>query len=167
MESSRERIRKFDKELIESREYPVWFYRMPAYFMEMLVFFIALSGDSIKEMNGLIWAYCWGLSFYIAPYMGIIEKQKLISIYEVLKYVPVNNWDIFKVRIEYIVKILSQRLLVMLVLQILFFVFTGRIVKNNIINSLITIGRSALVLTIYVLPVIHNYHYSRPIKKKG
>lgn len=166
MVSSRERIKEFDKKLLKSGEYFVTISRLPAYICEILLLIIAISGDKLSEIDYCIVMYAWGLTFYIAPYLNIWENRKNVSIYEVLKYLPVNQWDIFKVRVEYIAKLLLIRLGVMLGLQIPVFMMTGKIVKENMINSLAAIGWAAVILIIYVLPGISNYRCNKQIKRK-
>ncbi|MBQ4529621.1 MAG: hypothetical protein IJA36_03260 [Lachnospiraceae bacterium] len=167
MVSSRERIKAFDKKLLKSGEYSVILSRLPAYIFELLLIVIATSGDKLSEMDVFIVMYAWGLTFYIAPYLNIWENRKNVSIYEVLKSLPVNQWDIFKVRVEYIAKLLLSRFLIMLGLQIPGFMMTGKILKENMINSLAAIGWAALVLTIYALPGISNYRSNKQIKWKA
>lgn len=163
MKNSREIIKAFDKELLKGMEYPAVLYKLPAYFLEMLLPLISLFGEPLKEVFVFIFLYIWGISFYVVPYVSIWEKQKQVSIYEVLKYLPVDEWDIFKVRIEYIAKLLLKRLLIMLVLQIPVIIYTGRIVRENIINSLVTVGVAAVVLILCVLPSMNKYRFGKII----
>lgn len=83
----------------------------------------------------------WPVSIALMSKINVTENGKQKSIYQKLKYLPVDKKEIWHVRIEYVVKFLKTPIIVALVAQVIgAWAFNGRIGIENIIYPLVAQG---------------------------
>ncbi|MBQ4529619.1 MAG: hypothetical protein IJA36_03250 [Lachnospiraceae bacterium] len=152
------KIMEFDQKLVKSESTEILL-KMLGYFIEVTgLFFVLLSygeEDYGSYLLGAFWIYL-GIYLHLYVYIGITENNKRVSIYGLLRYLPINIWDVYKVRLYYIGKILLKRFLLLAGFQLPIIAYTGKVALENILTPVLTILVVGILCVISVLPVGKN-----------
>ena len=163
-------ILEFDKKMLAEREYHSNLQKMVSYFYEivsipLIVIIAATGGMKYKEVaNIMFWMsifYVAGILGHLKPYMIVGEKGRSFIIYEILQYVPVKAWDIFRVRLTYVTKIVLCRALCMIVLEVLVMAGLNNFRIGYLIYPVLINIIAALLAVLCILP------YEFLTKRKG
>lgn len=149
-----EQVREFDKKLLQIREYEWWFYQIPMWVIEgaAFLFFVCVQGEwGIQKYAATIF-YAWCVSMQLKPYITVYQKGERISVYELLSFFPVNEKDIFKVRLQYVKEKLWKRFVILLLWQVIMIFYHGEVQVENIINPILMIVVTASVCAGTVAP---------------
>lgn len=84
--------------------------------------------------------------------MIIYEERHSISIYQLLKKIPVNPRDIFKVRLSYLWKMLYKRLIIFYILQLPFLVYHNKVTIVNIMYPIAVIVLAGVGCIFFIRP---------------
>ena len=154
MNSEQRKVREFYKNLLSlsAENVGMWFV---AGFFEFICFvMMAVPYQEMLEegplmvipmMFGSFAAY-----FYLCPYLTFREGAKSVSIYERIKYLPVDYREIQKMRSIYLAKFVLKTFPAMLVVQLLTTLFSYEITMANILYA---VGVSLLLPLLINLPV--------------
>ena len=88
-----------------------------------------------------------GAMLYIRPYQVFVEERQETSIYEKIKYLPIDIAEIRKMRVVYLVSFVGKIFPIVLILQLLFAHWYFEITLGNVIYA---------VIMGVVLPIIGN-----------
>lgn len=120
----RERIRSFDKEMLSYQANglpPEWGKGLWGFLsVFMMVFPMQYSLDGITSI--LMFQIMWGMYApfsYLAIYNNIRENRKSVSVYQKIKYLPVDIRQLRLVRIGYLFDFLKKTLTISVILQVL------------------------------------------------
>ena len=156
-------IMEFDRKLVKSRDGMAVIERLAEYGIEALGMCMVLvsyvEGVGETDVFSIFISIIWltlGLSIRFGVYTIIVENNKRVSIYKILNYLPVNIWDVFKVRLYYLRKLLFHRLVVLWVLQLPVIAYTGEIRLENTLYSLVIMILTGIWVGISVMPVGRN-----------
>lgn len=131
------RIRLFYKAFLGQRPDSIGMW-LAAAFMELLFgVLMAVPYQEVKKdpqmlILMLLFGYL-GTMFYIGPYLSYRENGKMTSIYEKLKYLPVDYREIQKMRVCYMSKYVMKTGLVLMLFQFATSKFSGTFAMENIV----------------------------------
>lgn len=159
-----EKIKSFDREFREAGEYPSFFPRFVAYLVEFCIIPVLtimivernVDGVSLSEVIVVLLYSCF-FSFHLCNYINCnegdgAEAKEKVNVYTLLQFMPVSTWDIFKVRLYYLLKLLYKRVILMWVLQVPFCWYRQSVTLENILYPLILYFIVFLVSVIYIYP---------------
>ncbi len=159
-----EKIKEFDRKLIEKKG-KVWeAAEMPRMFKNVLgvagCFIMIIPVQYLlSDFNfGVVfasWVIIMGISLYLQTYTIVIENKKNISIYEKLKFMPVSQIDIFKVRLGYLGKECVRFFVVALLIQIIGAALAKQIDIRNLLYPLFVMLSVFLLLLTSLIPPLH------------
>lgn len=139
MNSEQRKVRDFYKDLLSwsAENVGMWFV---AGFFEFLCFIMmAVPYQEMMEegplmvipmLFGSVGAY-----FYLCPYLSFREGTKTVSIYERIKYLPIDYREIRKMRTIYLAKFVVKIFPAMLVIQLLTTLFSYEITVANVLYA--------------------------------
>lgn len=151
-----DKVREFDEKILRMDSDKILLRRMAAYFFEFLIGIAVLLFCYESNWQAMHWVvavnYSFAIKIHIDVYMIIYEEQHSISIYQLLKKIPVNPRDIFKVRLSYLWKILYKRLVIFYILQLPFLAYHNKVTVVNIVYPIAVIGIAGISCTFFIRP---------------
>lgn len=149
-----EQIREFDKKLLQKREYDWWFYQVPLWAIEgaALLFWLCVQGEWGMEKFVATMFYAGCVSIQLKSYMTVYQKGEGISVYELLSFFPVNEKDIFKVRLQYVKEKMWKRFVILVLCQLAIIFYHGEVQVENIVNPIYMIVVTTAVCVGTVAP---------------
>lgn len=141
----RELVRAFDKKLhsyVSNGMEPVEKLLKGFFFVFMgMVMFLPFDMEETGLWVMVLGFGIWPVSMVLMSKINVNENGKQKSIYQKLKYLPIDKMQICRVRIEYVVKFLKTPIIVALAAQLIgAWAFNGRIDIENIIYPLVAQG---------------------------
>ena len=100
-----------------------WLWKFLCYLLEFFGTLLVLTGKDFLIFAISFWVFA--VILQMKGYMGWGERQEKKSIYEILKYTPVNPWDLFRILLERLVICVGKRILYLEVVQIGMMLCTG------------------------------------------
>lgn len=148
----RELIREFDKKLqqctAKGMEPVAKFFIILFEVLITLIMLIPYERGDIK-----VHAICgltlvpWPIQMYLAPYLHVTENGKVRSIYEKIRYLPVERKELWRVRMEYLLRFLRIPFLCGMLAQLLGCLLAGQgITIGNILCPLLVTGAYPLLI---------------------
>ena len=121
---SRKRIKQFDKEFYSYSSGSDIGLRIAAYFMDGCAIFLMFFPFQEVLKDRFIFFFVgmfFGLStlYYTQSYLQYRDEQKQKSIYQIIRYLPVNLTDVRMVRVEYLFHYKKKIFLLSLIAQLL------------------------------------------------
>lgn len=81
-----------------------------------------------------------GAAMYIAPYITFREGQETVSIYEKIKYLPIDYQEVKKLRVKKLVQFVARGFAVILVFKLFFSTFGTEMIRSIDILYTILVG---------------------------
>lgn len=140
MNSEQRRVRKFYKEFLtwSADNIGLW---IAAGFMEvfygvmMMIPYQEMAEEGAFLMLPLLFGFA-GPFFYLRPYIAFREDTEYYSIYERIKYLPVDFREIQKMRTIYLAKFVGKIAPVFILVQLLATNFSYEITMGNVMYAL-------------------------------
>lgn len=143
MNSEQQKVRKFYKEFLSWKAESVGMWLGAGIVETMFVISMMVPYQEMKYDMGFValpWTFGWlGAMLYINPYLIFREEQNSVSIYEKLKYLPIDYREIKKMRTIYLIKFVMKIFPAAFVCQIAFSYFLFQeITFENIVYAVLT-----------------------------
>ncbi|MDO5293134.1 MAG: hypothetical protein Q4F05_10325 [bacterium] len=140
-----EQVRQFDRTYKQVEDYQFLMCRVVKYIFLPLgvgLMLFPLESDTRIFLLYVVAMQSIARNFHLKPYMKVTEDGKLVSIYEKLKYLPITNDSIFKVRKVYLTSFCIKLMIANIILQQIGAAIEG---KWTVINLIHPLGVSILV----------------------
>ena len=155
MKKEQIRVRKFYKEFLSWKAEGVGMW-LGSIIIE--VFFVVMAVIPYQEMKQDIWLVGLPMIFgfaggalYVAPYITFFENQKSVSIYEKIKYLPIDYQEVKKMRLEKLMIFEARIFLIVLVCNLFFSYFGFGAIAAEDVAYVVLIG--------LVCPIVSNLPY--------
>lgn len=156
-EAERELIREFDRKLQQCTSKgmePVTKFCIILFevFVTLIMLIPYEKGDvQVYVLCGLVLAP-WPVQMHLAPYLHVTENGKTCSIYEKLRYLPVDRKELWRVRMEYLLRFLRIPFLCGMLAQLLGCLLAGQgITIGNIVYPFLVTGAYPLLIGLVLI----------------
>ena len=141
MKKEQQKVRAFYKEFLSWKAESIgqW---IGAGFLEVLFgIMMMVPYQEMKEDNGfvvmpMLFGFL-GAMLYIAPYLTCREEENQVSIYEKIKYLPVDYRQIQKMRVLYLIRFVAKIFPVLFLLQMATSYWSKTLTAANLIYAIL------------------------------
>lgn len=114
-----EKAKNFMEKYQEMNAENAWEWKFLCYFFEF-----GASGAMLGFPDGICLVYAMGfwtvaMIYRMKGYLGFRHNMDKGSIYEVLKYTPINPWDIYRIFQSYLIRCIVRRIIFLEIILIL------------------------------------------------
>ena len=119
-----------------------------------VIFMMIPYAEMQSDMGMVVLPMLMGLgggAMYIAPYITFREGADTVSIYEKIKYLPIDYREVKKLRLKKLIQFVAKIFVVIFVCQMFFTFFGVGAIRGEDILYVVLIG--------FVWPIISNFPY--------